>query len=80
MMTEFMAGAVVRYTHYLVPNGAGTRIISCAAPPTSIETGEALPELAGPEYAESFQRNMQETTDRLLALTDATVARQVAAL
>ena len=77
MMTEFVPGSVVRYTHYLLASGAGTRVITCAAPPASIETGETLPELAGPDQTESFRDNLQATTNRMLALTDAAVTEEL---
>lgn len=37
-------GIAFRYTDYVIPSGNGARIVTCAAPPFSIETGEPLPD------------------------------------
>jgi hypothetical protein len=34
----------MRYTDYLLPSGTGTRIVTYAAPPFRVETGDPLPD------------------------------------
>lgn len=56
---------------YLVPSGAGTRIITCVAAPMSVDTGEPLPDFAGPEMADQLRTNVQASHTHLTAHTDA---------
>jgi hypothetical protein len=37
-------GVAMRYTDYLLPSGTGTRIVTYAAPPFRVETGDPLPD------------------------------------
>jgi uncharacterized protein YndB with AHSA1/START domain len=75
LLTPFTPGTAVRYTHYLIPSGAGTRLVTCAAAPTSVDTGESLPELAGPDNAELALRVLQAPLDRLVKQADEAARR-----
>lgn len=67
-------GVGMRYTDYVVPSGTGTRIVTCAAPAFSIESGEDLPddvlaEMAGPA-GDDYQQNLV----RLAAMAETAAA------
>ena len=69
VMMQFMPDSVVTYTTHLMPNGTGTRLILCAAPPTT-PLGEPLPEQEGPEHLSGYTEMMQGAFDTMLLLAD----------
>jgi hypothetical protein len=70
MMVPFTQGTAFRYTSYVIPNGTGTRIVTFAAAPTSVDTGETVPELADAGTAELVLGTIQGPTARLIELAD----------
>jgi hypothetical protein len=76
VMMQFMPDSVVTYTTYLMPNGTGTRLILCAAPPTA-PSGEALPEQEGPEHLSGYTEMMQGAFGAMLLLADGVAAAAV---
>lgn len=70
LMVPFGPGSAIRYTHYLIPSGGGTRLVTHVAAPSSVETGDALPELSSSESAEIALGVIQEPLDRLVKQAD----------
>jgi uncharacterized protein YndB with AHSA1/START domain len=70
LISPFTPGTAIRSTHYLIPSGAGTRLITCAAAPSSVETGEAVSELSGADSAEVALGVLQGPLDRLVKQAD----------
>ncbi|MEA2057253.1 MAG: DUF2652 domain-containing protein [Actinomycetota bacterium] len=75
LTTPFTPGTALRYTHYLIPSGTGTRLVTYAVAPTSADTGETVPELSGSHTAEVVLAIMQEPLDRLVGLADDAASR-----
>jgi uncharacterized protein YndB with AHSA1/START domain len=71
MMVPFTPGTAFRYTSYLMPNDTGTGIVTFAAAPISVDTGETVPDAAGPDSAAFAQRVIEVPTGRLIAMANA---------
>ncbi len=69
VMMQFMSDSVVKYTIYLMPSGSGTRLVLCAAPPSS-PSGEPIPEQSGEDYLVAYVEMHQGAIDILMELTD----------
>ena len=78
VVVQFMPDSVVKYTSYLMPSGSGTRIVHCAAAPTS-PSGDPIPDQSGPEYHSGYTDMTQGAFDVLTQLADevAVAARAV---
>jgi Protein of unknown function (DUF2652) len=72
-------GLGLRYTDYVIPSGAGTRIVSYAAPLFSIESGESLPENELADLVDAVTEMVQPSLDRLAANSDAAAAELISA-
>ena len=66
LIAPFSPGTALRYTHYLIPSGSGTRLVTYVAAPSSVDTGETEPELSGPDTSETALRVIQEPLGRLV--------------
>jgi uncharacterized protein YndB with AHSA1/START domain len=75
LMTPFTPGTAVRYTHYLTPSSTGTTVVTYTAAPTSVETGEPMPELSGPDSAELFRQILEVPSARFIELADAAASQ-----
>ena len=64
----------MRYTDYVIPSENGTRIVTCAAPLFSVETGDVLPADVLDEMQKQFAGTYQEQLDTLAGMADAEVA------
>ena len=69
VMVEFAENSLVKYTYYLMPSGAGTRVFLHAAPPMRHD-GEPVAELAASEYRVAWHDMIQENVDLMTRLTD----------
>lgn len=67
-------GMAMRYTDYVIPSGAGTRIVSYSAPLFLSETGENLPDEVLAEMAGPLGDNYQRSLERLAEMADEAAA------
>lgn len=70
LMTPFSPGTAFRYTHYLIPSGKGTRMVTYADPPMAVDTGETVSELTDSDGAEKIRTLLRQGLDRLVAQAD----------
>jgi uncharacterized protein YndB with AHSA1/START domain len=71
-------GMGLRYTDYVIPSGAGTRVVSYSAPPVMSETGETVPDEVLSGMLGPMRDNYQQSLERLATMADeaaASVAR-----
>ncbi len=73
IMIPFSFGVVVNYTHYLIPSGAGTRIVTYMAQPTHPDSSDDS-DLPLDEVRSTLQANMDAGISRLVELADAAAA------
>jgi len=71
LMTPFVPGSAFRYTHDVIPNGTGTSLVTYGAAPVSVNSGEASPELAGPEAVAIAQRAIELPQGRFVDMVEA---------
>jgi hypothetical protein len=69
IMIPLAGGAAVRYTHYLIPSGAGTRIVTYMARPTRADSGDDS-KLPVDEIRSELQANMDAGVSRLIEMAD----------
>ena len=74
ILVPFDGGVAMRYTDYVIPSGSGTRVVSYAAPPFSIETGEVLPQEQMEAMAGPMRAVVEEGMKRLVAMSDTAAA------
>ena len=70
-----MEGLGMRYTDYLIPSGSGTRLVSCAAPLFSTDTGEELSDDALADMAGPLTDLLQRNSNDLAGMSDEAAAK-----
>ena len=73
IMIPFTGGATVRYTHYLIPSGTGTRIVTYMARPTRADSDD-LSGLPVEEIRSQLQANLDAGISRLIEMADGAAA------
>lgn len=78
LMVPFSAEAAVRTTHYLIPSGAGTKIVTYSSLPSNIDPADAIPpSVASGE--DELRENIGGSMDRLAQAADESAAAMVGA-
>jgi hypothetical protein len=67
-------GMAMRYTDYVIPSGAGTRIVSYSAPLFMSETGEPGPGEVLDQMFEPLRDNYAASLQRLAEMADTAAA------
>ncbi len=67
-------GMGLRYTDYVIPSGAGTRVVSYSAPLFMTETGEDAPEEVLAQMFDPMRDDYQQSLDRLAVMADEAAA------
>jgi uncharacterized protein YndB with AHSA1/START domain len=70
IMIPIAEGAVVQYTHYLIPSGAGTRIVTFMAEPTPVDPADQSAQ-AFEAVRPFLEANMDKGISQLCVMTDA---------
>ena len=65
----------LRYTDYVIPSGAGTRIVSYSAPVFMTETGENVADEVLEQMLEPIRDDYSGALDRLAAMASDAAAR-----